>query len=300
MLIGPTCTQRPAFEQTLAAEDQQLLREQPWGERVLQIVETQEFDRLAGRDQPAPDEQQSLIHRCERCLTFGAMASLRSHIVQGLHKGWRSFAPFDDGPCAPLEEPFAPMPFHERVMLDMVSTQAHPAATMCQHLREAYSMKAALIQAPPLLCVQIDRLHATANGTVTKSSCEVSMEHEVCFPVFLSDQNLQCEMINYVPVAASAHLGTDQQGHYQAILKICPTVDAERRPITWLVTQDNIQAQGTWQVPTSLAQNITTMWLVRTDSLQLPVYLPHVMMNPSENLDPPDDTAAKILALLKK
>lgn len=192
------------------------------------------------------------------------------------------------------------MPITERQMITMVSDQAHSTATMCQHLREAYSMKAALLSAPPLICVQVDRLYVNADNQVTKSSCEVSLDMEVSLPVFLSSQNLSCEMINYVPVAASAHLGHDQQGHYQAILKVSPTLVAEHQPIQWLVTQDNELAQGHWTVPTPLAQNITTLWMVQTDSLQIPAYLPPAQQGGSKpDMETPDETEAKILALLK-
>ena len=138
---------------------------------------------------------------------------------------------------------------------------------------QAYGMKTALTRAAPLLCLHIDRLYEVAPGQIEKSSCAIEMESEVTLPIFCAD-DLQCDNVSYVLLAAASHLGQDAAGHYQAILKIQPMVSSSDRPIKWLLTQDNQRPCPLWHVPDAFAQNMTIAWLIRSDCFQLPQFLP--------------------------
>ena len=167
-------------------------------------------------------------------------------------------------------------------------------------------MKTGLLTASEVVCVHIDRMYET-QGCVTKSSCAISLESEVTFPVFSTGHALTCEMICYIPVAAAFHLGEDRSGHYQAILKIQPTVLNGPKPANWLITQDNDIALPVWGIPQTFAATLTVVWLIRSDCLQLPTYMEQLLGTsptaaPDELAnDAPanDDVAAEILALIR-
>ena len=87
---------------------------------------------------------------------------------------------------------------------------------------QEHGMIAALTQAPQCLCLHLDRFYQV-DGEVHKSQCMIDMEAGCTMPVF-TNTSLQREMVEYVLVAAAAHLGSDKGGHYRAALKTCPAV----------------------------------------------------------------------------
>ena len=196
------------------------------------------------------------------------------------------------------------------ILLQFTPSQAIHNTCMLQDLvntwHQADSMKTGLLTASEVVCVHIDRMYET-QGCVTKSSCAISLESEVTFPVFSTGHALTCEMICYIPVAAAFHLGEDRSGHYQAILKIQPTVLNGPKPANWLITQDNDIALPVWGIPQTFAATLTVVWLIRSDCLQLPTYMEQLLGTsptaaPDELAnDAPanDDVAAEILALIR-
>eukprot|EP00435_Cladocopium_sp_Y103_P002130 s1036_g1.t1 len=72
---------------------------------------------------------------------------------------------------------------------------------------------AALLDAPPCLCVHLDRGYQDSDGLLTKTDCCITLDTEISFPVFKST-GLLFDKVGYIPVAAAAHLGTDRAGHY--------------------------------------------------------------------------------------
>ena len=85
------------------------------------------------------------------------------------------------------------------------------------------SMKTALLQAPPCLCLAIDRFFQAADGAIERSLCKLEMVTEVNMPVFIST-DLRFDFSGYIPVAGVAHLGTDLAGHCRALLKLMPSM----------------------------------------------------------------------------
>ena len=136
---------------------------------------------------------------------------------------------------------------------------------------QADGLQAALLAAAPVVCIHLDRLHCLPGQSAEKISCAISLDSEVLLPVFTGD-GLTSAPVNYVIIAAASHLGQDQAGHYQALLKILPTVISEVQPVAWLLTQDNMIPQPTWRVPEMFSRNTTVFWLIRADCLELPNY----------------------------
>ena len=149
------------------------------------------------------------------------------------------------------------------------------------------SMKTALLQAPPCLCLAIDRFFQAADGAIERSLCKLEMVTEVNMPVFIST-DLRFDFSGYIPVAGVAHLGTDLAGHCRALLKLMPSMVTACQPAAWLTTEDDTAPQPIWNFPTWFAQNLTVVWLVRTDCLRQYTYLPMTVAteNPEGMLEP--------------
>lgn len=135
---------------------------------------------------------------------------------------------------------------------------------------QADGLQAALLTAAPVVCIHVDRLHCLHGQPADKISCAISLDSEVMLPVFTD--GIRSTTANYVIIAAASHLGVDQAGHYQALLKILPTVLSEVQPVAWLLTQDNETPKPTWRIPEMFSRNTTVFWLIRTDCLELPNY----------------------------
>ena len=166
--------------------------------------------------------------------------------------------------CMPL---FVQFPNHFLMMPSCKIDQ------LIRHWSQVDGMQAALLRAAPIICIHVDRLHVTESGLIEKSSCAIDVDSEVPVPSFLAD-GTTTEYQNYVLIAAASHLGQDASGHYQAILKVQPTLMSSGCPVQWLVTQDNERPAPHWQVPEYIRQNLTVLWLLRVDSLKIPTLLP--------------------------
>jgi hypothetical protein len=142
---------------------------------------------------------------------------------------------------------------------------------MIQNWCQENSMTAALLEAPICLVLQIDRLFQDATGTILKSMSMVTLDAEVQIPVF-QEKTPRLDPVAYTPVAGITHFGADLAGHCQAILKLQPGILSEVTPISWLITEDAREPEPIWRIPDHFAQNITVVWLVRSDILSLQVY----------------------------
>ena len=181
----------------------------------------------------------------------------------------RRFAHADQTCCH--DRSTAEMPLILQFVDDHVNLPFCKLETLIGPWHQAAGMKTGLLHGAPILCVQIERMIDSNPDQIEKCSCAIDLDHETMIPIF-SHAGTQCELLSYIPVAAAAHLGTDGAGHYQALLKIQPTVVKETSPVKWLVTQDNMSPQACWTVPAAISQNLTLIWMVRTDCLQLPPY----------------------------
>ena len=145
-------------------------------------------------------------------------------------------------------------------------------------------MITALTQAPQCICLHLDRFYEAEN-TILKSQCLIDMEAGCDVPVF-TDHSHSREFVSYVLLSATAHLGTTQGGHYQAVLKTRSAVQQNGQPMHWLLTNDATAAQPVWQVPDWFRRNSNVFWLARADCVQLHVY----RTLPQSDTAEPDDT----------
>ena len=136
---------------------------------------------------------------------------------------------------------------------------------------QVHGMKAAMLTAAPILCVHLDRLEQQAQGQLVKNQTAVVATREVHVPCF-DGEHISTELVTYVLVAISAHLGQDGAGHYRNAHRVVPSVTADVFPFQWLITEDGSSPALAWNCPNWLLQNSTTFWLLREDCLQLPHY----------------------------
>lgn len=187
------------------------------------------------------------------------------------------------------------MPLHLQFSSTLAARETCTFSELLHLWQQVDGMKAALLRAAPMICVQLDRLVHTSTDQIEKSSCAVNLDAETRFPVF-SDGTLACAQIHYTLVAAAAHLGQDRSGHYQAVLKLQPTLLNSARPVQWLVTQDNQRPTACWRPSQLLCQNLTIAWFVRSDCLYLPKY--HAEVCEADFAPAPSTVSDTLLALL--
>ena len=143
------------------------------------------------------------------------------------------------------------------------------------HLSEMFSawcqehaMTTALLTSPPCLIVQLDRHLQLETGDLTLCKSQVLLDAEVVVPIF-RDADASTDTTGYIPVAAAAHMGQDNSGHWRTILKGQPTITQHGRPATWLMTNDDTFPEPVWMVPDWFLSGITVIWMIRTDCLML-------------------------------
>lgn len=167
---------------------------------------------------------------------------------------------------------------------------------------QEHSMSAALMTAPPCLCLHLDRYYHDDTGALCTITSAVCIDTEVNMPIFTS-ANLRVALTGYIPVAGIAHKGLDRAGHYQTALKIQPTVVSEHQPAAWLITEDGMAPKPVWHLPSWFGQGLTVIWLVRTDCLQTLQYRHRpdlsVMEADVPAVDEPPNSTALLLHLLQ-
>eukprot|EP00435_Cladocopium_sp_Y103_P031463 s539_g8.t1 len=192
-------------------------------------------------------------------------------------------------------------------------------------------MTTALVCAPQILCVHLDRFYQDADGNLCKSLCPIALDATCDVPVFIGP-GLRKEYLSYILVATSAHMGDTDGGHFRTALKLRPAVIHQCQPIQWLLTEDNQRACPLWQLPDWFRSCTTMFWMLRADCVYMHVYQPLPDDAPPEGSEPmqprldalaelaladhedsaempaaspeatshePDDTEAAILALLQ-
>ena len=137
--------------------------------------------------------------------------------------------------------------------------------------KQVNGMRAGLLHAPQFLCLHIDRFLATG-GNIDKCQLPIILDAECYLPTF-AENSIHTEQTAYVPVAVLAHLGTASGGHFRAGLRVQPEV-LGTQPVQWLLTDDDQRPHCSWMLPTWLVENLTFVWLLRSDCLQLHTYAP--------------------------
>ena len=99
-------------------------------------------------------------------------------------------------------------------------------------------MQTALTNDTPLICFQLDRHILTGDGSTIKSDLSIGMHGVFGIPCY-TGRSLAITWQDYKVIAAIAHLGTDQQGHCRAILRVEANQHDPAGPYMHLLTDDN-------------------------------------------------------------
>lgn len=107
----------------------------------------------------------------------------------------------------------------------------------------------------------------------------------LCCPICKSNSSakihsLQCPGKRCVPLGRAAcpcNLATTSGsrykfGHYRALLKLRPGLTSDSFPYQWMLTDDSCRPEPVWHVPGWMRANVTVLWLIRVDCLQLCTY----------------------------
>lgn len=149
--------------------------------------------------------------------------------------------------------------------------------------RQADGMLTALVEAPPCLCVHVERCIQNNTGQVIKSECKINLDSMCLMPIF-RDQGLTYDPAEYQILALMSHLGQDGSGHYRAALRISPTLTDAITPAEWLLTDDWTPPAPAWIAPQWMTRTANIFWLIRTDCIHL---LTHVSRQPLKDITMP-------------
>ena len=123
-----------------------------------------------------------------------------------------------------------------------------------------------------LVVLHIDRFHVTDHGELRKLHTVIHFCWSVMVPFFSQDTELA--WTQYQIVAAFAHIGGIQSGHYQALLKTYPETSDLASPSMWLFCDDGTIPQRCLQIPKQFEEGVTCVWLCRSDQVDLHQLVP--------------------------
>ena len=89
-----------------------------------------------------------------------------------------------------------------------------------------------------------------------------------------NDHTMTYQLHDFQWIAAIAHLGHDNSGHYQALLKVMPDNRDVDMPVGCLLTDDEAAPATLWSEPTWFQKQVTCLRLCsceHLDLLQLPL-----------------------------
>ena len=131
-----------------------------------------------------------------------------------------------------------------------------------------HGMQRALCQSTPLLCIHLERHIQHSSGRLQKSDIPVRFQGAVEIPFWTSD-GLAIEWKDYQWISAIAHVGTDNSGHVQALMKVDPDTRDYDNPVRALLTDDGVRPQRLDQVPRWFQANLSCVWLCECRHLEL-------------------------------
>ena len=171
-----------------------------------------------------------------------------------------------------LDQGHQHMPIKLEISLSMDSCGTCTLLSLVRTWCQVDAMQAALCSASLCMCLQIDRYVQDETGQIWRTGCQVEFDAAVRFPLFHTS-GLQTELVEYVVVAGACHVGEDLAGHCRAFLRLQPGVDACNQPYQWLITDDDRPSEKVWHLPPWMSRNLTVLWLLRADCLNLCSFL---------------------------
>lgn len=157
----------------------------------------------------------------------------------------------------------------------------------CWHME--LGMQTALVRAPELLCIHIDRWYRDDHAGISKLTTPVLFTGLIQVPVF-RHHGLDCDWESYQTVAVFAHHGIDNAGHYQALLRTTDNLQQVNRA-GWLICDDCRKPQPSLGIPSNFHAGVTCLWLCRSDVMDL-----HQWPQPATDAVPATDTLLQMLA----
>ena len=132
-------------------------------------------------------------------------------------------------------------------------------------------MQAAMVRASDLICVHIDRLYDAGPAGIQKLQIPIIFTGKISVPVFCNN-GLECTWYDYFATAVFSHLGIDNAGHYQALLRQAD-VSGQVARSDWLHCDDCRKPNVCTMIPPGFHAGVTCIWLCREDVMEL--HLPH-------------------------
>ena len=165
------------------------------------------------------------------------------------------------------------MPICIRIDDQLVHSYTCDLTQLLYSWRQADGMVTALTVAPPCLIIQLDRTYRDQQDALQTSACQINLESSCRIPVF-QDSALHWEYAEYEITALMCHTGLDGAGHYRSAMRLSPSLVNATTPAEWLITDDWLMPKTAWRVPNWMQRQATIFWLVRTDTVHLPRYVP--------------------------
>ena len=129
------------------------------------------------------------------------------------------------------------MPIVLQMDLELTDCGSIRLIDLIRQWHQELGMCAGLVCAKDLICLHLDRCIRGPNGQVRKDHSPIGFCWGVPFPTLTDGVN--CTWDGYQVVAAFAHLGDSNQGHYQALLKVGHEAAPGEAPALWLHCDDN-------------------------------------------------------------
>ena len=183
------------------------------------------------------------------------------------------------------------MPIALQLDPTMISHDEIPLSALLRHWHHDMGMQAGLTANSDLLVLHLDRFVISPSGHLRKLDTAIRFCWEVLVPI--NNQDGTCDWHSFQLLAAFAHHGGVNSGHYQAILRTFPNLTDLAAPASWLFCDDNRTPERCWSFPDRFEEGVTCFWLGRSHRIELSE-LPEDSTMPAEDAD-----EAAILALLR-
>lgn len=157
------------------------------------------------------------------------------------------------------------MPITIQIEPELQDTGSIRLVDLIRHWHQELGMRAGLTTESELVCVHLDRFVRLPSGQIQKSMIPIGFHWGVPFPVFTSDT--ECDWQGYQVMAAFAHLGSTESGHYNCILRVDDQNSPDREPALWIHCDDNRAPVPYWYLPEEFAANVTCFWLCKCEVL---------------------------------
>ncbi|CAL1146434.1 unnamed protein product [Cladocopium goreaui] len=159
------------------------------------------------------------------------------------------------------------MPITLQLDMDMIADNEVSLESLVRLWHGELGMSAGLTDPSDLVVLHIDRLFHNDTGRLQKLHTVIRFCWLVQIPILQHDMPVRWEP--YQLVAAFAHIGEAQGGHYQALLKTFPETTDLANPTMWLFCDDGREPQPRWTIPPQFEEGVTCFWLCRCNQVEL-------------------------------